>query len=81
MTTEPSRIRLRWRKPLPRLANWVFEPSDGLGCLIDFSYAEADGICNPLTDLAVVERPCRIGQDQPIDCRLCSATNPHCRAP
>ncbi len=51
------------------------------GCLVDFPSDALDGsgACTlALTDADAP--PCRFGQDDPVDCRLCSGTgNPACR--
>jgi hypothetical protein len=51
------------------------------GCLVDFP-AEAldqDGLCNvPTTE--TIEAPCRFGQDDDVDCRLCAGGSPFCQS-
>jgi hypothetical protein len=39
-----------------------------LGCLV---FRPADSTCDATADLGSVAAPCVVGQDQPIDCRLC----------
>ena len=63
-----------------------FELSVCEGCLIDFP-AEAlelstDGALCAAGDGASVMAPCRLGQDERVDCRLCADSEPACqRAP
>jgi hypothetical protein len=53
------------------------------GCLVDFpadAISTTDGSCfGSTTDSQVV--PCRFGQDQGVDCRICSGANPFCAFP
>lgn len=52
------------------------------GCLVDFSaeaVATPDGSCGASTGDAE-QAPCRVGQDEVVDCRICSGTgNPFCQ--
>jgi hypothetical protein len=52
------------------------------GCLISAPAETCDpttGVCSCLgADSSGVEAPCRLGQDDLVDCRLCAATNPAC---
>lgn len=55
------------------------------GCLISFP-ADADDPAQPGYQCATgtgeaVDAPCRIGQDEPVDCRVCVGSNPACQAP
>jgi hypothetical protein len=53
------------------------------GCLINFpaeAIATSDGSCFGSSMDAEVA-PCRIGQDQGVDCRVCSGSNPYCAFP
>jgi hypothetical protein len=50
------------------------------GCLVTVPAEACDpatGVCSCLGgDSSGVEAPCRMGQDDPVDCRLCAATAP-----
>lgn len=52
------------------------------GCLVEFPAEALDNNRNcgaALNEAGVV--PCRIGQDDPVDCRLCTQGNVYCQAP
>ncbi|HTV23358.1 MAG TPA: hypothetical protein VMG12_31935 [Polyangiaceae bacterium] len=52
------------------------------GCLVDFP-ADAvtdQGSCFGSTSDTQVP-PCRVGQDDPVDCRICAGSNPFCAYP
>jgi hypothetical protein len=59
------------------------------GCLVSFPPASRNPAnpannCDNLASLSKEDAnksPCFIGQDEAIDCRLCSSTNPACRPP
>ncbi len=50
------------------------------GCLVDFPSAVMDsaGNCSENLDMNP-EAPCRLGQDDPVDCRLCRGSNAFCQ--
>jgi hypothetical protein len=52
------------------------------GCLVDFP-TDALGATNTCTEPAqeAIEPPCRFGQDDAVDCRLCASNNPFCLSP
>jgi hypothetical protein len=53
------------------------------GCLINFpaeAVATSDGSCFGST-MEDIELPCRVGQDDGVDCRICSGSNPSCALP
>lgn len=52
------------------------------GCLVDFTHFDpVAGSCAPATEQTQVTAPCILGQDAPIDCRLCAASNSACAQP
>ena len=53
------------------------------GCLVGFpaSALDPNGACTLQTDMNIDVIPCRFGQDEPVDCRLCSAFNSYCQTP
>jgi hypothetical protein len=53
------------------------------GCLVNFpaeAVATSDGSCFGSTT-EEIEVPCRVGQDDGVDCRVCSGSNPFCAFP
>jgi hypothetical protein len=57
------------------------------GCLVDFpaealSEPDMNGVqaCNAPTD-QTPESPCRLGQDDPVDCRVCASSSDYCLIP
>lgn len=55
-------------------------PLDACNPLAGVSCASAYQ-CNGSTEGASIAVPCYLGQDYPVDCRLCAAQIPACRAP
>jgi len=55
------------------------------GCLLSFPLEADDPAVSGYqclsTDQKVDTVPCRVGQDEPVDCRLCAATDPSCQTP
>jgi len=50
------------------------------GCLVEFpaeAFNPVTGECEPTGENAGAD-PCRIGQDDPVDCRSCYTQNPYC---
>lgn len=61
--------------------NYVIQVCEG--CSVDFpaeAISTTDGSCFGSAMDAEVP-PCRVGQDQGVDCRICSSTNPFCTFP
>jgi hypothetical protein len=53
------------------------------GCSVDFpadAVATGDGSCFGSTSESETA-PCRVGQDDPVDCRVCAGRNPFCAFP
>lgn len=52
------------------------------GCIVEFpaDAIDANGNCGAALNEAAGS-PCRVGQDDPVDCRVCTAGNIYCQAP
>jgi hypothetical protein len=56
------------------------------GCLVSYPLeaddpASAGYLCTVGDSASSIDAPCRYGQDDPVDCRLCAGTMPICQAP
>lgn len=52
------------------------------GCLVSYpsDSVNSDGTCMSQGDQGGGDPPCRFGQDDAVDCRLCNSSNPFCQS-